>query len=65
MARISGTSRGGGNSRGGNDIDRGQRRKLHLRLEAKPFASLGLTWIREEMERVERFSASGKGNKMN
>ena len=52
-------------SRGGDDIGRGQRRRPHPGPEAKSSTSLGHAWIREEMERVERFSTSGKGNEMN
>ena len=31
--------------------------------EAMPSASLGHAWIKEGMEKVERFSSSGKGMK--
>ena len=66
--RGGGTSRGGGTGRGGSDtgrgnsdISKGQRRRPCPRPKAKPSASLGHAWISEEMERVERFSALGKG----
>ena len=50
---------------GGDGIGWGQRRRLHPGPEAKSSTSLGHAWIREQMERVERFSASGKRNEMN
>ena len=55
--------RGGDTNRGGTDIGKGRRRRSHPRPEAMPSTSLGHAWIREEMERVERFSSSGKGMK--
>ena len=51
--------------RRGDSIGRGQRRRPHPGPEAKSSTSLGHAWVREEMERVERFSALGKGNEMN
>ena len=66
--RGGGTDRGGSTGRGGctdrGDVtDKGRRRRLHPRPEAMPSASIGHAWIREEIERVERFSSSGKGMK--
>ena len=57
--------RGDGTGRGGGGIGKGRRRRPYLGPKAKPSTSLGHAWIREEMERVERFSVSGKGIEMN
>ena len=48
----------------GGGIDRGWKRRPHLNHETMPSsASLGHAWVREGMEKVERFSSSGKGMK--
>ena len=68
IGRGDGTSRGDGTGKGDNGtgrgssgISKGRRRRSYPGPKAKPSASLGHTWISEEMERVERFSALGKG----
>ena len=61
-SRGGGTGRGSsGTGRGSSDISKGRRRRPYPGPKAKPSASLGHAWISEEMERVERFSALGKG----
>ena len=57
--------RGASTGKGGDSIGKGRRIRLHSGPETKSSASLGHAWIREKMERVEWFSASGKGTEIN